>query len=230
MPLNCRPFSYRTTCSTYWATVENTSQPQQYRHLLCGSVNYTDWCHYQTDSKLTYIGTANGKGHLESLSVAVHTVIQNQSTAASFLWPKRVLLQAILANCEERNTASSRKPRCCHRNLHECCSDSSSSSVLFLSNSKLNGIFTLMRTLKNSESFPGCKRCFSLWLPCQCWRVFSEMLRHIASPLLCSDVNSVHSCDQVPLTDSICSKENSIGPTERDGKCLPDQPPRLEDV
>lgn len=83
---------------------------------------------------------------------------------------RRVLLQAILANREEKkkNTGSSSKPRCCHRDLNGCCSGS---STFFYS--ELNGVFTLMRTLRNSEGFLGGKDVFH-FTPCRLWQVFSE--------------------------------------------------------
>lgn len=101
--------------------------------------------------------------------------------------------------------------------------DVAAAAALFYS--ELNGVFTLMRTLRNSEGFLGGKDVFH-FTPCRLWQVFSETLRHIAAPLLCSDVKSVHSCNQVLLTDD---EESTIGPTERDGKCLPNQPPRLSE-
>lgn len=136
---------------------------------------------------------------------------------------RRVLLQAILANREgkkKRIQEVAASPDV----ATEIWMDVAAAAALFYS--ELNGVFTLMRTLWNSEGFLGGKDVFH-FTPCRLWQVFSETLRHIAAPRLCSDVESVRSCNQVLLTDSTCSEGNAIGPTERDGKCLPNQPPRL---
>lgn len=112
---------------------------------------------------------------------------------------RRVLLQAILANREEKKKKKIQEVAASPDVATEIWMDVAAAAALFYS--ELNGVFTLMRTLRNSEGFLGGKDVFH-FTPCRLWQVFSETLRHIAAPLLCSDVKSVHSCNQVLLTDS----------------------------
>lgn len=84
---------------------------------------------------------------------------------------RRVLLQAILANREEKNIQEvAASPDV----ATEIWMDVAAAAALFYS--ELNGVFTLMRTLWNSEGFLGGKDVLH-FTPCRLWQVFSETLR-----------------------------------------------------
>lgn len=106
------------------------------------------------------------------LSVAVCIATQNHSTSVLLLWTGgyccRLSLQTVKKKKKIQEVAASPDV------ATEIWMDVAAAAALFYS--ELNGVFTLMRTLWNSEGFLGGKYVFH-FTPCRLWQVFSETLR-----------------------------------------------------